>query len=160
VAPFSARVATDTTRTVAFGNVGEVMVIAWANQPVDDATYLAYLKSHIAFLETSEPIGALLTVSPSFSPSLRQRGMMKDVEAGLRMEGIRSVAMVSDSTIARGAVQALGWMFPRKRAIRAFPLAELSAAATWLVAQGARSTTISILALAEQLRGMLVDRRA
>ena len=147
---------TDPTRTVAYGNLDELMLYVWADHPVTDEVYREYLAGHVRFIEASPPITAYLVVSPSFAPSLRQRGIMKDSERALRFENVRAIALVSDSTVARGVLQAIAWTFPdKKRALKAFGMTELGAAGTWLAGQGIRAPIDAIVAKVAELRGEL-----
>lgn len=151
-APFE----TDPTRTVAYGNLDELMVYVWADHPVTDEVYREYLAQNVRYIEDCGPITAYLIVSPSFAPSLRQRGMMKDSEAALRFENVRAIALVTDSTVARGVLTALAWTFPdRKRALKAFGMTELGPAGTWLASQGTRAPIDAIVAKVAELRGKL-----
>jgi hypothetical protein len=147
---------TDETRTVAYGNLDELMVYVWADHPVADDVYQDYLLGHIAYIEECGPITAQLIVSPSFAPNLRQRGMMKDNEEALRFETVRAIALVTDSTVARGVLTAMAWTFPhKKRALKAFGMTELGPAGTWLANQGTRAPVDAIVAKVAELRGEL-----
>ncbi len=147
---------TDPTRTVAYGNIDELMVYVWADHPVTDPVYREFLSHHVRFIELCPPITAYLIVSPSHAPSLRQRGMMKESEAALRFETVRAIALVSDSTVARGVLTAMAWTFPdKKRALKAFGMTELGPAGTWLAGQGVRAPVEAVVAKVAELRGQL-----
>jgi hypothetical protein len=145
----------DPSRSVAMGNLDELLVSAWVAAPISDAIYQGYVTTHVALVDRLPPITAYLVVSPTFSPNLRQRGILKDAEVGLRMEVLRTFVVVSDSATVRHAVATMSWMFPRKWALKAFPGDQLGAAATYLRGQGVRASEAAIVACVEQLVGLL-----
>jgi hypothetical protein len=147
---------TDPTRTVAYGNLDELMVYVWADRAVTDEVFRSYLTGYIEFVESCGPITAQLTVSPSFAPSLRQRGILNENAEAIRLGTVRAIALVSDSVVARGVLTSMAWAFPdKKRALKAFGMTELGLAGTWLASQGVRAPIDAIVTLLNELRGEL-----
>jgi hypothetical protein len=153
--PPPSRYTLDPSRSVAIGNLDELLVSAWADAPISDAIYQGYVTTTIAMVERLPPITANLVVSPSFTPNLRQRGMLKDAEIALRMEVLRTFVVLSDSATVRHAVATMSWMFPKKWALKAFLGGQIVEAAAFLRGQGVRASPAAIAACVEQLRGLL-----
>lgn len=140
---------------MAIGNLDDLLVCVWIDGPVTDKIFQDYLATRVSFAERCPAVTANLIVSPSYSPTLRQRGMMKDAESALRIEILRTFVVVSNSATVRHAVATMSWMFPRKWALKAFRADQIGEAAAFVRAQGVRASEAAIVACVAQLQALL-----
>ena len=99
-------------------------------QTITDAHWMDYLEG-VLVLGKGEPT-ASVTQFQGALPNAAQRKMTADFVRQHRLPRV-SVAFLTDSALARGAITAFGWMLPSAQT-RAFRPSELDAAVDWLKA--------------------------
>jgi hypothetical protein len=95
--------------TIAFEKIGSVYVLAIGKQNPSDPDWARW----VAFVtENSHPNmkPRILVCTDGGAPSAAQRASLNEVTQKYRKES--KVCVLTDSTVARGAVTALSWFFP------------------------------------------------
>ncbi len=119
-------------RSICAERVEQTLLSVTGPNPILDDAFESYLEQVAQSVTEHGPFHCFLSYSLTQGPSAKQRRMVQEREHRLQLKNMNRVALISQSTLVRGAITAAAWLIPGKRELRAFPAAEVDHALAWL----------------------------
>lgn len=115
-----------------------LQIVTWTTQPtVSDEAFERHLSELCGWYEQGESLDAALTCSTTFTPTSKQRAIIRAYEARIP-KTLKAVAALSNSAMVRGAMTAISWFAPFRYELKAFASRDHQRAFGWLKACGGR----------------------
>jgi hypothetical protein len=112
--------------------VGSVGVIVWTDGSVTKEGFEEHCDAIARSVRLLGPAKLFLNWSPYFSPTAKQRSLVKEHEVAMGLPQLERLALISDSGVVRGAITALSWLAPSLRNHKAFAPKDVRSALDWL----------------------------
>jgi SpoIIAA-like len=129
-----------------FRQLDQLTINIATTRSIDDKDWVAFLEDTLAISRTLGVAAKVTMVCCVYAyPNARQRMAASDFLTRHRLEKMGRVAVVTDSTLMRGAMTAFGWIMPKIN-ISAFRSAEVSGAFQWLHEVGTFDQAQALLA--------------
>jgi hypothetical protein len=134
-------------KTFANARVDE-LIVSSAGATITDREWREHCEQLRTLARLGTPARAMVIFGVGNGPDARQRQVLAD---DYKDVGLLKVALLTDSTLARGALTAIGWLM--NAAPKAYGHSELDPALTWLAtfakfnAAQARSTLVEVIRL-------------
>ncbi len=118
--------------SLACARVGELWILASGSRPIRDEGWTEYLEAAAQSVESDGPFTGLLIWTPIYGPSAPQRRQLTDdYGKRVRLDLQRRIVVISESTIARGAMTAISW-FTSGAKFECYAAKDRDRAITWL----------------------------
>jgi hypothetical protein len=117
--------------TMASSRVGQLLLAAAGERSITDLGWREYLEFSASSVKNDGPFSGVLFWAPTQGPTGSQRKMLTEEYAeAVRIDAQRCVALISDSTMVRGALTAINWF--AKKNMRAFARTDIQQALDWM----------------------------
>lgn len=111
--------------------VGELHLV-YSNVPgIDDSEWDAYIELFRALTQEHGPPRAVLLLTPRGGPNAAQRRRLSEAGAQIGLDQVQRTALMTASTLVRGAITAIAWLMP-KVTLRSFGMGALDQALTFV----------------------------
>lgn len=112
--------------------VGELALIVWRDEPsMDDGPFEEHLAAFEQNFRTCGQFKAAINLAQGFNPNARQRGMVKEREPVLGIRDVERLALVTNSSLVRGAMLAIFWLVGNSNRMKPFSPLHTSDALSW-----------------------------
>ncbi len=121
---------------LAAARLGDLMIGATGDLPIDDVSWAEWINWCVRSVKRDGFYPLMLQWAPKHGPSARQRSHMVSRGAELCLHQQKRAALISESTLVRGIITAMGWSSRAATELRAFAPRNVGAALTWLSDRG------------------------